>query len=101
MPNLPITQSEYDGKPKYMRGKSIEYQSFYGAKWRRARLRFLFEHPICAMCESSGIITPANIVDHIKPHKGDRGLFWDRTNWQALCKACHDLKTQKEGVWGK
>jgi 5-methylcytosine-specific restriction endonuclease McrA len=20
-------------------------------------------------------------------------LFWDKTNWQALCKRCHDQKT--------
>lgn len=36
------------------------------------------------------------MVDHITPHKGDRGLFWDRNNWQALCKTCHDTKTAAE-----
>jgi 5-methylcytosine-specific restriction protein A len=33
------------------------------------------------------------VVDHIKPHKGDRGLFWELANHQALCKRCHDRKT--------
>ena len=28
-------------------------------------------------------------LDHIIPHRGDRKLFWDRDNWQALCKSCH------------
>ncbi|WP_407496877.1 HNH endonuclease [Pseudooceanicola sp. MF1-13] len=37
-------------------------------------------------------------MDHITPHKGDRKLFWDRSNWQALCHACHSRKTARE-VW--
>jgi 5-methylcytosine-specific restriction protein A len=39
---------------------------------------------------------PANVVDHIKPHQGDEELFWDRNNWQAMNKICHDKKTVKE-----
>ena len=35
-------------------------------------------------------------LDHIIPHRGDRRLFWDRNNWQALCKSCHDSKTMTE-----
>ena len=23
-------------------------------------------------------------------------LFWDRDNWQPLCKQCHDKKTARE-----
>lgn len=45
-----------------------------------------------------GIITEATVVDHIKPHRGDQKLFWDRGNWQALCKSCHDNKTLKEDI---
>ena len=36
------------------------------------------------------------MVDHIKPHKGDETLFWDETNWQALCKPHHDIDKQRE-----
>jgi 5-methylcytosine-specific restriction protein A len=35
-------------------------------------------------------------VDHIIPHKGNKGLFWTRFNHQALCKSCHDRKTATE-----
>jgi 5-methylcytosine-specific restriction protein A len=35
----------------------------------------------------------AEVVDHIKPHKGDMTLFWDENNWQSLCKMHHDRKT--------
>lgn len=42
------------------------------------------------------------LVDHIIPHKGDMELFWDRNNWQAMAKECHDKKTATEdGGFGK
>lgn len=30
--------------------------------------------------------------DHIIPHRGDMRLFWDESNWQALCESWHDHK---------
>jgi len=48
------------------------------------------------MCMTEGRYTRATVVDHIKPHRGDRELFWDQSNWQALCKAHHDKKTGLE-----
>jgi len=65
----------------------------YDAKWRRARARFLRDNPLCCKCMRNGRFTPATVVDHIKPHRGDMVLFWDRSNWQPLCKSCHDEKT--------
>lgn len=32
----------------------------------------------------------ANLVNHIKPHKGDKRLAFDPANLQSLCKPCHD-----------
>jgi 5-methylcytosine-specific restriction protein A len=43
-----------------------------------------------------GKVVGATVVDHIIPHKGDMGLFWDKANWQSLCKPCHDSKTRLE-----
>lgn len=75
----------------------------YGRKWQAAREAFLADHPTCEMeCEAAGIVTPATVVDHIKPHKGDQKLFWSRSNWQAGCKPCHDRKTAREdGGFGR
>lgn len=74
-----------------------DYRKWYGhAPWKRARRAFLVEFPLCVRCEAKRRITPATEVDHIKPHKGDRELFWDRTNWQSLCKECHSAKTMSE-----
>jgi 5-methylcytosine-specific restriction protein A len=37
------------------------------------------------------------VVDHRVPHRGDDHLFWDRSNWQAMSKPCHDEKTGRGG----
>ena len=68
----------------------------YSSKWRRERLKWLDAHPLCVTCKSEGLIVAATIVDHIEPHRGDRKLFWRRSNWQSLCKTCHDQKTRNE-----
>ncbi|MFG1378079.1 HNH endonuclease [Xanthobacter autotrophicus] len=39
------------------------------------------------------------MVDHIIPHRGDKALMWDRSNWQALCPTCptcHDRWKQSQ-----
>lgn len=51
-------------------------------------------HPLCVMCQAEGRIEAATVVDHIKPHRGDQALFWDRDNWQSLCKRHHDSDKQ-------
>jgi 5-methylcytosine-specific restriction protein A len=35
-------------------------------------------------------------VDHIIPHQGDMEVFWDDSQWQALCVSCHARKTRRE-----
>ncbi|WP_223251991.1 HNH endonuclease signature motif containing protein [Paracoccus mutanolyticus] len=51
------------------------------ADWEKARAEFVFSlHSCCVMCGAD-----ATLVDHIKPHRGDKALFWNWNNWQALC----------------
>lgn len=69
----------------------------YGNQWRKARASYLSQYPICVRC---GDI--ATVVDHTIPHKGDMHLFWSVSNWQSLCKTCHDRKTATEdGGFGR
>lgn len=68
----------------------------YGSRWQKARVGWLSKHSLCARHELQGITVAAIVVDHIIPHKGDMALFWDRSNWQSLCKECHDEKTATE-----
>ena len=74
----------------------------YDARWRKARAAFLRAHPVCLECEAEGKLIAATVVDHVVPHKGDASRFWDRTNWQPLCKAHHDRKTAAhDGGFGR
>jgi len=68
----------------------------YNWKWRKARELFLRAHPLCRYCEREGRVEAATIVDHIVPHQGDKELFWRESNWQSLCKPCHDSVKSKE-----
>lgn len=65
----------------------------YDKKWEKARKVFLRKYPLCVVCMKEGKLTPATVVDHIIPHRGDKRLFWDEGNWQPLCKTHHDKKT--------
>jgi len=90
----PVRKPDTDRPSAHQRG--------YNGEWRRYRLDYLAKHPLCVQCLSVGLIREATVVDHIKPHKGDKQLFWDRSNHQALCKRCHDMKTaRKDGGFGR
>ena len=68
----------------------------YNYKWVKARERFLRAHPLCVYCYKQGIIKAATVVDHIVPHRGNMGLFWDSdNNWQSLCYHHHNSDKQK------
>lgn len=90
-----VVQKEVDSR------RESSTQRGYGYKWQKAREGFLRNHPLCVECGKQGQLVKATIVDHIIPHKGDKDLFWDRNNWQPLCKTCHDAKTAREdGAFG-
>ena len=65
-------------------------QRGYGYKWQQAREAYLRSHPLCVFHRARGQVVEATVVDHKIPHRGDTKIFWDRKNWQALCKPCHD-----------
>jgi 5-methylcytosine-specific restriction endonuclease McrA len=67
----------------------------YGYQWQKAREGYLRKHPLCVHCNEKGRVTPATVVDHKKPHRGNLKLFWDKSNWQGLCKVCHDSWKQR------
>lgn len=84
------------------KGRQSAHKRGYGVMWRKARAVYLFDNPLCVHCEQEDKITAASVVDHRIPHKGDNRLFWDRSNWQGLCKRCHDIKTATDdGGFGR
>lgn len=68
----------------------------YDYKWQKASKAFLCQNPWCIECKKKNKRVPATLVDHIIPHKGNKQLFWDRSNWQGLCEPCHNIKTARE-----
>lgn len=73
----------------------------YGPAWQKARDIYLKRNPFCVICLQRSWHERATVVDHIVPHKGDKRLFWDQKNWQALCRKCHDRKTNSaDGGFG-
>lgn len=86
---------ERDTGEQWRQGKTAA-QRGYGYKWQKARAGYLKKHPLCRHHEERGKLVLANVVDHIIDHKGDMKLFWDSSNWQPLCKQCHDIKTASE-----
>ncbi|MBR0764139.1 HNH endonuclease [Bradyrhizobium japonicum] len=66
----------------------------YDSKWRRESTAFLAqpENRFCAC----GCGRLADCVDHKIPHRGDKKLFWSRSNWQPLASSpCHASRKQR------
>lgn len=96
-----LVQSGYCDKHKkdtknYDSNRGTAAQRGYDSRWRKYRINFLNKNPLCVECLKEGRYVPATVVDHIKAHKGNKKLFWDPMNHQALCKQCHDKKTVRE-----
>jgi len=64
--------------------------------WKVGRKAHLDREPLCRDCAELGLIVEGREVDHIEPHRGDRKKFFDKSNWQTLCKPCHSRKTARE-----
>ena len=61
-----------------------------GASPQKSKSAALFRTAVCI--ENGAGQAHACHLDHIIPHRGDMKLFWDESNWQALCESCHDHK---------
>lgn len=84
--------------------RGTRHERGYDARWERARRAHLASYPLCGQrpndekpvmsrCAHEQRATPARVVDHVVPHRGDMVLFWDSDNWQSLCEPCHYRKT--------
>ena len=90
---------------EWARGRGSSRERGYTRRWEKRAALFKARHPLCGMrpdgrppvlsrCYDAHRVTPATEVDHVIPHRGDAGLFWDElNNWQSLCASCHARKT--------
>ena len=61
-------------------------------RWRQMRAVKLAGKPVCELCQER----LATDLDHIRAHQGDKSLFFNLANTQAVCKPCHQAKTAAE-----
>lgn len=62
----------------------------YDARWMKEARAFRRLHPICSYCKLQGRLGPAQVVDHLYPHKQDQIIFWLKELWVSSCFSCHD-----------
>ncbi len=71
----------------------------YTHEWDEAAKAFL-ALPGNERC-ACGCGRSADMVDHKVAHKGNRRLFWDRSNWQPMHHGCNTRKAiRQEGGFG-
>jgi len=74
----------------------MSYRQWYGLqRWRERAQQQLHDHPLCEMCLQKGVVTAAEVADHVEPHKGDEIAFW-HGDLQSLCFHHHNSQKQIE-----
>lgn len=83
--------------PMRIRDRVDTWRAWYKtAEWRALRWQVLVDaHFTCARCGTVGASRDM-VADHVRPHRGDRDLFFARSNLQCLCATCHNRDKQRE-----
>jgi len=84
-------QRDRERKARFDQKRPSARERGYDTKWQKEAKAFLAANPRCCMCGA-----PSQLVDHKTPHRGDKRLFWSRSNWQPLCTPCHSSRKQRE-----
>jgi len=85
-----------------MRDYTAKVKRWYRSKrWRDLRDRVLKQRQWCECPHHKGTKElRADVVDHIKAHRGNPRLFWNPKNLQAMAKVCHDRFKQSDEKGG-
>lgn len=79
---------------KMLPGNRELKQKFYKSNlWRRKREEIILNEPLCRICKSKGILTLAEVVDHIEDIDDSPHKCLNTDNLQPLCVVCHNKKT--------
>jgi len=87
-------------RPVAQTGTKMEHRErsrkeYHTNRWTVISRKFRASHPLCQRCLETGIVTESEVVDHIIPVEV-HGKFWDRYNYQALCKKCNIIKGNED-----
>lgn len=82
-------------------GRAYRAPGYDTVRWRKERVSYLKEYPLCVECMKEDKVSAAVILDHrvniaSVPIADREEKFWDKSNWQGLCKPCHNSKSGKE-----
>jgi len=75
---------------------SIDVSFYNSSRWRKLRKRYITQNPLCEVCQRDGVISNADVVDHIKPSRLFDELKESLENLQSLCTRHHNIKSQIE-----
>ncbi|WP_439137491.1 HNH endonuclease [Roseicyclus sp.] len=86
-----------------VRAANAPWRTWYKTtRWQKLRMFVLVGAGFtCARCHRVEGDTSQLVADHMVPHRGDEGLFWEPCNLQCLCKRCHDSDKQREERAGR
>lgn len=82
------------GKRAYETWRGSSSSRGYDATWRRLRMAFLADNPLCFDCFPHRF-TVATEVHHVRKVADAPELRLEPENLMALCKACHSVRTAK------
>jgi 5-methylcytosine-specific restriction endonuclease McrA len=98
------SKKERDRDHDRRRASEQPWRAWYKTReWEEIRqAAFLRDLYTCQMCgRVVGVHKKRELTcDHIRPHRGDRDLFFDLSNVQTLDKACHDGAKQRQEARG-
>lgn len=90
-------------RAKYAIKKNWIHKNVYNTyRWRKLRLYYLSEHPLCEQCLKNGIKKLAEHVHHCEEISTGNSneqmiqLAFDINNLEALCKECHQNEHNKQ-----
>lgn len=86
--------AEHAKRERESRDQAKTDKRYNTARWQRLRASVLAREPLCRECAGHGVVTAAQVVDHITPVVDGGGDA--RDNLQPLCASCHNQKTQRE-----
>ena len=78
-----------------MQARQASIPEYHTSRWTRESRLWREAHPLCEECKRKGIVKAAEVVDHIIP-VAVCADFWDRSNWQSLCRDCNNTKGNKD-----
>ncbi len=84
-----VRQREVERKRRAEERRPNARERGYNHRWGKASRLHRQENPLCRYCERVGLIVPADLVDHLYPHRGDEIIFWCDYFWVSSCQPCH------------